>query len=42
MKNHQLGWWMFIYIFLGAVLCGSDGFLTDIIFPIGNIMREKD
>jgi len=32
----------FVYIFLGAVLCSSNGFLTDIIFPIGNIMRKKD
>ena len=42
-KERQIrkGLAFFIYIFLGAVLCSSNGFLTDIIFPIGNIMRKK-
>ena len=43
-KERQIrkGLAFFIYIFLGAVLCSSNGFLTDIIFPFGNIMRKKD
>ena len=43
-KERQIreGLAFFIYVSLGAVLCSSNGFLTDIIFPVGNIMRKKD